>query len=63
MLLHTFNSSVHHAAGCCFRALPGPKTRAPPNDGARDDYVSSSAFQYASLMNFDQLSILEACLL
>ena len=30
-------------------------------DGARFGYDSNSAFQYASLMNFDQLSILVAC--
>ncbi len=30
-------------------------------DGARFGYDSSSTFQYASLMNFDQLSILVAC--
>ncbi len=38
-----------------------PKFRAPSIDGARFGYDSSSAFQYASLINFDQLSILEAC--
>jgi hypothetical protein len=52
------------------RSVPGgwllsqentPKFRAPSNDGARFGYDSSSAFQYASLINFDQLSILEAC--
>ena len=38
-----------------------PVTRAPCSDRARFDYDLSSAFQYASLINFDQLSILEAC--
>ena len=38
-----------------------PVTRAPSSDRARFDYDLSSAFQYASLINFDQLSILEAC--
>ena len=38
-----------------------PVIRAPSLDGARFDYDLSSAFQYASLINFDQLSILEAC--
>ena len=38
-----------------------PVIRAPPSDRARFDYDLSSAFQYASLMNLDQLSILEAC--
>ena len=43
------------------RALPAVLTRTPPFDGARFDYDLSSAFQYASLINLDQLSILEAC--
>ena len=34
---------------------------APRPDGARLGYDFSSAFQYAWLINFDQLSILEAC--
>ena len=38
-----------------------PVIRAPSCDRARFDYDLSSAFQYASLINFDQLSILEAC--
>ena len=38
-----------------------PVVRAPSGDGARFDYDLSSAFQYASLINLDQLSILEAC--
>ena len=38
-----------------------PVIRAPSCDRARSDYDLSSAFQYASLINFDQLSILEAC--
>ncbi len=38
-----------------------PVIRARPCDRARFDYDLSSTFQYASLINFDQLSILEAC--
>ena len=38
-----------------------PAIRAPSSDRARFDYDFSLAFQYASLINFDQLSILEAC--
>ena len=38
-----------------------PVIRAPSNDRPRFGYDFSSAFQYASLINFDQLSILEAC--
>jgi hypothetical protein len=38
-----------------------PVIRAPSSDRARFDYDLSSTFQYASLINFDQLSILEAC--
>ena len=36
-------------------------SRVPSSDGARLDYDLNSAFQYASLINFDQLFILEAC--
>ena len=52
------------------RSVPGiwflsqentPVIRARPSDRTRFDYDLSSAFQYASLINFDQLSILEAC--
>ena len=38
-----------------------PVDRARPRSRARFDYDLSSASQYASLINFDQLSILEAC--
>ena len=38
-----------------------PVSRALSSGGARFDYDLSSAFQYASLINLDQLSILEAC--
>ena len=38
-----------------------PVIRALSSDRARFNYDLSSAFQYASLINFDQLSILEAC--
>jgi hypothetical protein len=38
-----------------------PVSRARSNDGARYGYFSSSVVQYTSLMNFDQLSILDAC--
>ena len=38
-----------------------PVIRAPSSDGTRFNYDLSSAFQYASLINLDQLSILEAC--
>ena len=38
-----------------------PPIRVPSHDEARFDYDLSSAFQYASLINLDQLSILEAC--
>ena len=38
-----------------------PVARAPSGDGARFDYDLSSAFQYASLINFVQLSIRPTC--
>ncbi len=38
-----------------------PVIRVQPCDRARFGYALSSAFQYASLINLDQLSILEAC--
>ena len=38
-----------------------PLNRAPSSDRARFDYDFSSAFQYTSLINLDQLSILEVC--
>ncbi len=38
-----------------------PVIRAPSSDRARFDYDLSSAFQYTSLINLDQLSILETC--